>query len=41
MHSLIEDALVFDMPVIEGSDETLLVHYSNAVDQVQQVPGGL
>ena len=41
MHSFVQDILIFDVPFIEGTDETVLVHPGHAAGERKKFPRGL
>ena len=41
MHSFVQDILIFDVPFIEGTDETILVHPGHAARKGKELPRGL
>ena len=41
MHSFVQDILIFDVPFIEGSEETVLVHPGHAAGKGKELTRGL
>ena len=41
LHSFVKDALIFDVPFLEGPHETLLVHPGHAADEGEERPRSL